>query len=187
MHQRKPIVRLFRVVFAVPAVLVSAVAVLYLVLLSWSMLLRVQWMSHRTRGFSARANRLAGKVAGTRLGSLYFNMSALHHVGRNSGRTYVTPLGVYPLGDGFVFALAYGPKVDWCRNVRAAGKCALAWRGQEYPLERPELIPRSDALKAYPVPVKAIIVAAGTKQFLWLHKQAEIPEKDTGSTQQIVE
>jgi hypothetical protein len=77
------------------------------------MLMRVRWVSDRTRQLSKRGNPYLLKIAGTRLGMLYFNLSALDHVGRRSGRPYVTPLSAYPLGDGFVLAVAY-PYVDWC-------------------------------------------------------------------------
>jgi hypothetical protein len=146
-----------------------AVVVLYLLLLGNSVLMRVRWVSEKTRQASKRANRWTRHVAGTRPGSLYFNLAALHHVGRGSGREYVTPLSAYPLGDGFVLAVAY-PHVDWSENVLAAGKCTLTWRGHEYALERPERIPLSDALKAYPPLVKPFIFAPGTSEFLWLHR-----------------
>lgn len=64
--------------------------------------------------------------------------------------------------------MAY-PEVDWCRNVLAAGKCTLTWNGKEYALERPELIPAAQAMKAYPLLVKPFVVGPGTKTFLWLH------------------
>jgi hypothetical protein len=124
-----------------------AVAVLYLALLSFSVLMRVRWVSDKTRQASKRANRWARQVAGTRPGSLYFNLAALHHVGRRSGREYVTPLSAYPLG-----------------------KCTLTWKGHEYALERPERIPLSDALKAYPPLVRPFIFAPGMNEFLWLHR-----------------
>jgi hypothetical protein len=76
----------------------------------------------------------------------YFSLSALHHVGRRSGRTYMTPLSADSLGDGFVLAVAY-PKVDWCDNVLTAGKCTLTWNGKGYALQRPELIGRREAMK----------------------------------------
>ena len=140
----------------------------YLALLGYSALMRVRWVSDTTRQASKLANRWARVVAGTRLGSMYFNLSALHHIGRRSGREYVTPLSAYPLGDGFVLAVAY-PHVDWAENVLAAGKCTLTWKGREYALEKPERIAISDALKAYPALVKPFIFAPGTKEFLWLH------------------
>ena len=45
----------------------------------------------------------------------------LEHVGRRSGRVYHVPLNAFRSGDTVTFALTYGPKVDWLRNVRAAG------------------------------------------------------------------
>ena len=161
--------RFVAALLAIPVALAGAVVVLYLALLGYSALMRVRWVSDKTRQASKRANRWARKVAGTRPGSLYFNLAALHHVGRRSGREYVTPLSAYPLGDGFVLAVAY-PHVDWSENVLAAGKCSLTWKGREYALEKPERIPMSDALKAYPPLVRPFIFAPGTKEFLWLHR-----------------
>ena len=76
----------------------------------------------------------------------------------------------HPLGDGFVLAAAY-PFVDWLENVLAAGKCTLKWNGNEFALDRPELIPRSEAIKAYPLLVKPFLAgAAGQNKFVWLHR-----------------
>ena len=168
MERRKRVVCLLRVTLAVPIVVAATVVGLYLLLLAYSPLLRVKWFSDRTRQFTKTANRPMRRIAGTRLGMLYFNLGALHHIGRRSGRTYVTPLSAYRLGEGFVLGVAY-PEVDWCRNVLAAGKCTLTWNGKEYALERPELIPAAQAMKAYPLLVKPFVVGPGTKTFLWLH------------------
>jgi deazaflavin-dependent oxidoreductase (nitroreductase family) len=168
MEHRKSLTRMLRVVVAVPIIVTGAVAALYFLLLACSPWMRLKWFSDRMRRLSRTANRFAGQFAGTRRGMLYFNLSALHHVGRRSGRAYTTPLSAYPLGDGFVLGVAY-PHVDWAENVLAAGKCALTWNGNEYALERPELIPREEAMKAYPLLVKPFIWGPGTTQFLWLH------------------
>jgi len=168
MDRRNRLICLLRAVLAVPIVVGGAVVGLYLLLLGFSPLLRVKWFSDRTRRFTKTANRPMRKIAGTRAGMLYFNLGALHHVGRRSGRSYVTPLSAYRLGDGFVLGMAY-PEVDWCSNLMAAGKCTLTWNGKEYALERPELIPAAEAMKAYPLLVKPFIVGPGTKTFLWLH------------------
>jgi hypothetical protein len=124
-----------------------------------------------------RGEPLLRKIAGTRLGSLYFNLSVLKHVGRKSGREYVTYLSAYPLGDGFVLTLAY-PHTDWCSNIMATGKCTLTLKGQEYELERPELIPMSEAWAAYPPITKLFALAGGEQQCLWVHKKQVVPEKD---------
>ncbi len=168
MERRNQMTRWLRAVLAVPVLVTAAVVGLYLLLLAYSPLLRVKWFSDRTRRFTKTANRPMQRIAGTRVGMLYFNLGALHHIGRRSGRSYVTPLSAYRLGDGFVFGVAY-PEVDWCRNVLAAGKCMLTWNGKEYALERPELITAAEAMKAYPLLVKPFIVGPGTKTFLWLH------------------
>lgn len=162
--------RLLRVLVMLPAVAAGVVVALYLLLLGWGMLMHVSWISDQTRRATKRLNPYLRKVAGTRLGMLYFNLSALHHVGRRSGRAYATPLSAYPLGDGFVLAAAY-PHVDWLQNVLAAGECTLTWNGNEYALERPEVISREEAMKAYPLPVKPFLAgAAGQNDFVWLHR-----------------
>ena len=162
--------RLLRVLVTLPVIVAGVVVALYLFLLGWGMLMRVRRVSDWTRQLTKRGNPYLRKVAGTRLGMVYFNLSALHHVGRRSGRTYVTPLSAYRLGDGFVLAAAY-PHVDWLENVLAAGKCTLTWNGEEYALERPEVIPRSEAVKVYPLLVRPFLAgAAGQNKFVWLHR-----------------
>jgi deazaflavin-dependent oxidoreductase (nitroreductase family) len=168
MKRRNRLVCLLRVMSTIPIAVAATVVGLYLLLLAVSPLLRVKWFSDRIRRFGKKANRPIRRVAGTRVGLLYFNLSALYHVGRRSGQSYVTPLSAYRLGDGFVLGVAY-PHVDWCENVLAAGKCTLTRGGKEYVLERPELIPAAQAMKAYPALVKPFIAGPGTKTFLWLH------------------
>jgi hypothetical protein len=130
----------------------------------------VEHFVNRTRRFSKTANRhLADRIAGTRLRMVYFNLSELHHTGRRSGRAYTTPLSAYPLGDGFILAVAY-PEVDWCRSILASGRCCLTRNGEDYELDRPEVISLAEAMKAYPLLVKPFIVAPGTKTFGWLHR-----------------
>ncbi|MBV8456978.1 MAG: hypothetical protein JO122_10235 [Acetobacteraceae bacterium] len=179
-RRRTPFVALLRVLLAVPVVLALVVVAFYLILLACSPLLRLKWFSDRTRRVSKAANRhVPSKIAGTRLGMVYFNLSALHHIGRRSGRAYTSPLSAYPLGDGFVLAVAY-PEVDWCRNILASGTCRLTWNGTDYELERPEMIPVSQAMKAYPLLVKPFIVAPGTKEFVWLHRADSHVDQSAG-------
>ncbi|HUO37288.1 MAG TPA: hypothetical protein VMU34_05325, partial [Mycobacterium sp.] len=62
--------------------LAGAVVAVYLFLLGWGMLMRIRWVSDRTRQLTKWGNRHLPPIAGTRVGVLYFNLSALHHVGR---------------------------------------------------------------------------------------------------------
>jgi hypothetical protein len=54
-------------------------------------------------------------------GSSHSPISIIRHDGSRSGIPYRTPVIVESLDDRFVFALPYGPKVDWYRNILAAG------------------------------------------------------------------
>ena len=184
-RQSKPVTRLVRVFFRLLLTLVTIYGVLYLTLLALTVLMRLKWVNNKVRRLSKRGAPLARKIAGTRLGSLYFNLSSLKHVGRRSGREYVTFLAAYPLGDGFIFALAYGPDVDWCRNIMASGTCTLTWKEHEYALEKPEIIPISEAWEAYPLSARLFIMAGGMKQCLWVHKQREVPEKDSAGVSSL--
>ena len=118
-----------------------------------------------------RYNALVLPTAGRRI-SAY---AVLRHTGRRSGRTYLTPMGAYPFADGFVMGLTYGPTVDWCRNVLASDHAVLRWRGKDYALERPELIPiNPHVLRAFPLPFRPVL-ARELSQCLWLHHANQAP------------
>src|SRR5215472_1495523 len=69
-----------------------------------------------------------------------FYAAALHHVGRRSGREYVTPVVAKPMaGDRFVIPLPYGEDTDWCRNVIAAGGARLVVSGASMHVVNPRV------------------------------------------------
>jgi hypothetical protein len=115
------------------------------------------------------SNAIFLKIAGGPLRAY----SRLTHIGRVSGREYVTPLSAYPLGDGFVMAVLYGEAatVDWCRNVMAAGRCTLKTHGQVYQLMRPEIVSADIGLAAYPTFARRMYRARGIREFLWVHRK----------------
>ncbi len=76
----------------------------------------------------------------------------VHHVGRRSGQTYSTPVSARPIPDGFIIPLPYGSNVDWCRNVLAAGRCTVAWNGNDYPVGEPEVMDLASVLPLVPLP-----------------------------------
>jgi len=51
--------------------------------------------------------------------------SVIEHVGRNSGRTYKTPIDVIETPTRLLIALPYGARTDWLRNVLASGSAAV--------------------------------------------------------------
>jgi len=104
-----------------------------------------------------------------RAGRQHSATALLTHVGRRTRKTYQTPLGAQPHGDGFVVSLPYGSQTDWCRNVVAAGMCELTWKGQTYELERPEIISGSQVFPAFPVWQRILLQGGGIRDFLWLH------------------
>lgn len=89
-------------------------------------------------------NRLTIRSAG----KVHSQFAAICHVGRRSGKTYETPLMVFPRGDDFIIVLTYGPEVDWYRNLRAAGQGILRWQGKTYTIGRPEPV---DSALTWPV------------------------------------
>ena len=64
---------------------------------------------------------------------------------------------IWPMGDGFVIALTYGPDVDWYRNLRASGHGTLLWHGRVYAIGKPEPIDVETALPAFPLAFSPIL------------------------------
>jgi hypothetical protein len=87
--------------------------------------------------------------------------------GRTSGRVYGIPLNVFRRGDRCVFALTYGPDVQWVKNVLAAGGCDIETRGRHVALVRPRM--EVDPLaRDMPVPVRQFLRVTGVDHFLWM-------------------
>ena len=59
------------------------------------------------------------------------------HLGRVSGRRYLTPVNMFRRGDNYVFAMTYGRDADWVKNVDAAGGCEITTRGRTVRLVDP--------------------------------------------------
>ena len=62
------------------------------------------------------------------------------HVGRRSGREYRTPVLALRTGNSFAIPLPYGNRVDWVRNVLAAGGAGLVRGGKSLRLEAPRIV-----------------------------------------------
>ncbi len=92
---------------------------------------RLQFM----RPFTIRfVNPLTRLVAGWLPG-----FGILRYRGRTSGRDYQTPMNVFRRGNEYVFALTYGPDVQWVKNVMAAGECQMVTGGRTLRLIGPRL------------------------------------------------
>lgn len=114
-------------------------------------------------------NPLIVKLAGRR----HFAMAArIQHVGRRSGKAYLTPASAHVHGDVIVVALTFGNQSDWVRNVRAAGGCTVRINGRSYRAANPQFLSREEAdplLKAAFSPIqRAGMHMLGVRQFLRL-------------------
>jgi len=79
-------------------------------------------------------NRITTRLAGKSKSPF----ALIQHQGRKSGIFYETPILVVPIEDGFLFALTYGPDVDWYKNIQSNGYASLRWKGIVYDLSDPQ-------------------------------------------------
>jgi deazaflavin-dependent oxidoreductase (nitroreductase family) len=101
----------------------------------------------------------------------YFGV--LVHRGRASGRSYRTPVNAFPVPDGFIVALTYGPATDWVRNVLAAGGCDMVHRGRRVKLTAPRLVGRVEGRSLVPAPLRPLLELLEVDSFLRLERRAE--------------
>lgn len=80
----------------------------------------------------------------------------LEHAGRTSGKCYRTPLLVFPVHDGFVVLIGYGPESDWLKNVLAGGNPVLHKRGKSIALANPRLLGKAEAATLVTGPSRVI-------------------------------
>ncbi len=115
-------------------------------------------------------NRATLQIAGRR-DSPY---AVLQHVGRSSGRQYVTPVMAAPIPGGFTIPLAYGDTSDWYRNLLAKGECQLEWQGNTYRVNKPELVDAAAIESAFPIFWRGPMLSYGVNHFVKV-SQAEQP------------
>src|ERR1700681_2652576 len=74
----------------------------------------------------------------------------LRHRGRRSGGMYATPIGMRPLGDGFVIPRTFSDNAAWYLNIKAAGGATVKYLGRTYELDDPEVVDYATAKPAFP-------------------------------------
>jgi deazaflavin-dependent oxidoreductase (nitroreductase family) len=118
------------------------------------------------RSVARVVNPLALRFAGGRHMPV---LGVLHHRGRRTGQEYATPLGSRPAaGGGFVIPLTFGEESGWYRNIRAAGRCVVTWRGSDHTVTDPVIVDRAAALPAFPRYERLALCLVGIEQFVWL-------------------
>lgn len=96
-----------------------------------------QWLARMNRHAMNPVQRLwAGRLPG---------FGILEHVGRKSGKTYRTPLNVFPTDDGVAILLSYGPDRDWLKNITAADGARVQRMGRTIEVTGPRVMPKSEA------------------------------------------
>ena len=104
--------------------------------------------ARRAVRFAARfVNPLVLLVAGRRWMPV---VGILRHRGRRSGREYATPIGMRPLGDGFVIPRTFSENAAWYQNVKAAGEGSITYLGRHYRVAEPEVVDYATARTAFP-------------------------------------
>jgi deazaflavin-dependent oxidoreductase (nitroreductase family) len=83
--------------------------------------------------------------------------SLVRHVGRKSGAVFETPIMLARVPDGFIAELTYGPKVNWYRNIVAAGGCEVVVRGRAHRVGAPEDYDTDAGLRAFGGP-RAVVL-----------------------------
>lgn len=92
----------------------------------------------------------------------------VQHRGRRTGRLYTAPLGVRPLGDGFVMPLTFSEASQWYQNIRAAGWCVVTYRGTDHNVIGPLVVDGETALPAFPRYERLFLRLLGIREFLSL-------------------
>jgi hypothetical protein len=111
-------------------------------------------------------NRLLIHISGKKFGHL----AILNHEGRKTGKIYRIPIIAEPVENGFMIALTYGRKVDWCTNVMTKGGCSLLWKNKEYRLKNPEFVDKEIGLRAFPAILRTGLKTMGIQYFLRLSR-----------------
>jgi deazaflavin-dependent oxidoreductase (nitroreductase family) len=99
--------------------------------------------------------------------------------GRKSGKTFRTPMNVFRRGDTYIFALTYGPDVQWVKNVLAAGEADLQRRTRHVPLRDPELF-ADPTRHLVPWPVRIVL---GLMEVTWFLRMSAPPRPAAGPRQ----
>ena len=99
------------------------------------------------RFVAAFVNPLVLLIAGRRWMPV---VGILRHRGRRTGRAYATPIGMRPLGDGFVIPRTFSDNAAWYLNIKAAGGATVKYLGRTYQLEDPQVVDYATARPAFP-------------------------------------
>jgi deazaflavin-dependent oxidoreductase (nitroreductase family) len=128
---------------------------------------RPSWLvRHVMRPLTILLNPFSLKMAG---GPGFRMAGRIHHVGRRSGRTYVTPIGVKVRDGEALIPLTFGNQSDWVRNFRAAAGATIDVRRQRYRVGAPRFVDWSEVRPlvraSFPM-ARPVFKILGIKQYI---------------------
>jgi len=91
--------------------------------------------------------------------------SLVRHIGRSSGHAYETPVILARVPEGFVAELTFGDRVNWYRNLVAAGGGTVVRGSAEYQIVAIEPCDAATGRSAYPLPFRTILRTLGRRDF----------------------
>jgi deazaflavin-dependent oxidoreductase (nitroreductase family) len=99
---------------------------------------------------------VARALAGRRWVPLW---ALIRHRGRRSGNAYETPIAVVPTTDSSVvmIGLPWGTKTNWARNVVAADRASLRWKGRDIELVHPRIVDGAEAERLARAPFRPVL------------------------------
>jgi deazaflavin-dependent oxidoreductase (nitroreductase family) len=115
----------------------------------------------------ARLNRMGLNRLTRRIAPWAPGFGVVVHQGRRSGKSYQTPVNVFPTPDGVRIALTYGADSQWVRNVLAAGGAEVVTRGRRLRLVEPVIV-RDEQRTMMPVGVRSALGAIRVDDFMVL-------------------
>jgi deazaflavin-dependent oxidoreductase (nitroreductase family) len=121
--------------------------------------------------------KMLNPLVATFAGRRHFPMAAqIHHVGRRTGRPYVTSVGAR-VHDGIVLIpLTFGNRSDWARNVYAAGECMVRVNGTDYHAVAPQFVTPAQAAPllrpSFRSVERFVFRLLGIQKFMQLHLAA---------------
>ena len=107
----------------------------------------------------------------------------LHHRGRRTGRDYATPIGMRPLGDGFVIPRTFSNNAAWYQNIKAAGEGRVTYLGRHYRVVEPEVVDYATARAAFPRYERLQFRLIGINEYLRLRAVPGLPAPRGGGEQ----
>ena len=95
-------------------------------------------------------------------------LSVVYHIGRQSGRTYQTPVLASYVEDKIIIPLSFGENADWVQNVLAQGSCVVSIKNRRMDATNPEVIDSAVALAILPEKRRKLFERTKEERFLRL-------------------